>query len=425
MSKISKLKIGIEASSEIISDIMFLYKFRMKETYFTRMGSSKMKFNDIILFILNFVKRSLQIELDDFFKKTSKGDITITKQAFSQARQKVSPEAFIYLLDGVNKKFYEQVPFNKYRGYRLLAIDGTVIQIHNSEKLREIYGYIENQNAKVARAQASALYDVENDMIIASKITSYGTNEREIAKEMITKLCELGTCNDLILFDRGYPSRDLIKFIEENQLKYLMRVSNAFLKGVVNAPNKDQVIEVKYKNTLLKMRVLKFPLNSGITETLITNIFDEDFSVADFKELYFKRWGIEVKYNEIKNKLQIENFTGETPIAIEQDFYATMYLANMVALAKMDANEIIEKEYENKGLKYEYKVNTNVLIAKLKDTLIMMLSINNPWKRSRMLKYIGKEIKKNVIPIRPNRSFKRKVRKDTQRVNILNKKRAL
>lgn len=72
MSKISKLKIGIEASSEIISDIMFLYKFRMKETYFTRMGSSKMKFNDIILFILNFVKRSLQIELDDFLKKQVK-----------------------------------------------------------------------------------------------------------------------------------------------------------------------------------------------------------------------------------------------------------------------------------------------------------------------------------------------------------------
>ncbi|MGL4911075.1 MAG: IS4 family transposase [Romboutsia sp.] len=425
MHKINKFKKGIQETNKIIDDILFLYTFRMKETYFTREGRSKMKFNDIILFILNFVKRSLKLELDDFFKTINKGDITVSKQAFSQARRKISPEAFIYLMDGVNKWFYNETEYKKYRGYRLLAIDGTVIQVHNSEKLREIYGYIENQNAKVARAQASALYDVENDMIIASKITKYRTGERAIAEEMITKLCESGTRDDLLLFDRGYPSRDFIQFIERKNLKYLMRVSSGFLKVVVNAPDKDQVITITYKGELMKIRVLKLKLNSGQIEILITNIFDEDFSVEDFKELYFKRWGIEVKYNEIKNKLQIENFTGETQVAIEQDFYATMYLANMVSLAKMDANEIIEESYKNKGLTYEYKVNTNILIGKLKDTLITMISTKNPWKRTRMLKQIEKEIQKNIIPIRPNRTFKRKIHRDTQMANRMNKKRAL
>ena len=55
----------------------------------------------------------------------------------------------------------------------------------------------------------------------------------------------------------------------------------------------------------------------------------------------------------------------------------------------------------------------------------MMISTNNPWKRRRMLRYIGKEIEKNVILIRPDRSFKRQVRRETRKVNILNKKRAL
>ncbi|KYH34161.1 transposase DDE domain protein [Clostridium tepidiprofundi DSM 19306] len=307
----------------------------------------------------------------------------------------------------------------------MLAIDGTVLQLHNSEKLREKFGYVENQNSKVARAKASILYDVENDMIIASKIDNYKTGERKLAEELIIKMCAEGTYNDLLLFDRGYPSRDFINFLEVKQLKYLMRVSNRFLKEVVNAPNQDQIVEVKYNGIVLKMRVLKFKLNSGIIETLITNIFDEDFTIVDFKELYFKRWGIEVKYNEIKNKLQIENFTGETQIAIEQDFYATMYLANMVALAKKDANEAIEEEYKDKNLTYEYKVNTNVLIGKLKDTLITLISMNNPWKRSRMLRYIQEEIERNVIPIRPNRNFKRKENKSTQMVNRMNKKRAL
>ncbi|AVP56098.1 transposase IS4 family protein [Clostridium tetani] len=417
-------KEGINTTNRIINDIMFLYDFRTKETYFTRMGKSKMKFTDIILFILNFVKKSLQIELDDFFKKVLDTDVIVTKQAFSQARRKVLPEAFIYLLDKVNEGFYN-VSFKKYHGYRLLAIDGTMLEIHNSEELRNTFGYIENQNAKVARAKASALYDIENDMIIASKLTHYRASERDIAETLINKMYEFESHNDLILFDRGYPSHDFIKFIESKNIKYLMRVSSKFFKAVVNAPNEDQIMDISYKGSSVKMRVLKFELDSGITEILITNIFNEDFIVADFKELYFKRWGIEVKYNEIKNKLQIENFTGETPIAIEQDFYATMYLANMVALAKQDANQVIEEKYKEKKLKYEYKVNTNVLIGKLKDTLITMIATNNPWKRSRMLKYIEEEIQRNVIPVRPDRKFKRKENKSTQMANRMNKKRAL
>ena len=94
-----------------------------------------------------------------------------------------------------------------------------------------------------------------------------------------------------------------------------MRVSTAFLNVVINVKNADQIIETKYNDKIIKMRVLKFQLDSGITEILITNIFDESFDVADFKVLYFKRWNIEVKYNELKNRLQVENFSGETPIS--------------------------------------------------------------------------------------------------------------
>ena len=130
-----------------------------------------------------------------------------------------------------------------------------------------------------------------------------------------------------------------------------MRVSTAFLKVVINAPKEDQIIEVMYKGKNIKMRVIKFDLDSGEKEILISNIFEDSFTVSDFKKLYFKRWGIEVKYNELKNKLQIENFTGETQIAIEQDFYATLYLSNMAALAKKDANIKIEAENSKKRLK--------------------------------------------------------------------------
>lgn len=424
MKRKNYLEEGIKITENLIDDIIFMCETRMKGTYFTRIGSNKMSFKSILLFMLNFVKRSLQLELDDFIKNISESNYQITKQGFSAARQKISPKAFIKMFDEIVKWFYKDTDFKTYRGYRLLSIDGTVLEINNTEKLRREFGYIENQFIKVARAKASGLYDVENDMLVATTINKYKIDERSMALDLINKLESLGFHNDLILFDRGYPSQDLISFIEEKNIKYLMRVSNSFLREVSNAPNGDQTIERKYKNKTLKIRVIKFELESDIVETLITNMFDESFTITDFKELYFKRWGIEVKYNELKNKLQIENFSGETPIAIEQDFYATMYLSNMVSLAKMDANAIIKEKNDEKNLKHEYKVNTNILIGKLKDVLVIMLLEKSPRRRSKILKRVMEEISNNIIPIRPNRKYPRR-KGERANKNSLNKKRVL
>lgn len=416
---------GIKISQAMINDIIFMCETRMKKTYFTRRGNNKMTFKNIILFIMNFVKRSTQLELDDFFKSIDGKDISITKQAFSEARQKISPTAFIKLSDGIIKWFYKDTDYKRYKDYRLLSIDGTILEIPNTETLRDTFGYSENQSMKLARAKASALFDIENNMILTSVFEKYKSSEREQAKTLINKLEDIGFDNDLILFDRGYPSRDFISFIEDKKsLNYLMRASKTFIKAIANTKEEDQIIEIKHKNKTLKIRVLRFQLDSGETETLITNIYDKSLSIEDFKEIYFKRWNIEVKYNELKNRLEIENFSGETPIAVEQDFYATIYLSNMVSLAKIDADAAICEENKDKELKYEYKVNTNILIGKLKNSLVLVLLEKSPWKRSRMLKKIMKEISRNVIPIRPGRKFTRRMRLRANK-NSINNKRSL
>jgi hypothetical protein len=77
--------------------------------------------------------------------------------------------------------------------------------------------------------------------------------------------------------------------------------------------------------------VIKFLLDSKETETLITSLTDTRYGVEDFKRLYFKRWPVETKYDMVKKKLEIENFSGKLVDNIRQDFYATMVLANVAA----------------------------------------------------------------------------------------------
>lgn len=133
---------------------------------------------------------------------------------------------------------------------------------------------------------------------------------------------------------------------------------------------------------------------------------DTSFILEDFKTLYFKRWGIEVKYNQLKSKYELENFSGANPIAIMQDFHACIYLANLMSLAQAEANEnaIVNKE----GRKYEYKVNMNILVGKMTKTLIRSLLEDDSHKRQMLFDKAMESITKNLVPIRPDRHFSRK-----------------
>lgn len=416
----SFLQEGIKVSNTLFDDIMFMCAMRTKPTFFTRTGRSKMGFKELVLFILNFAKKSLQVELDNFSFNEKDSDFRVSKQAFSEARKKISPKAFIMLSDSIINWFYTDTDFIRFKEYRLLAIDGSVLQVPNSKKIIKKFGCAENQSVKVARAMASGVYDVENDMMLATIIKKYGSSERALATRLINKVESLGFKNDLFLLDRGYPSKELMSFIEGKNQKYLMRVSGSYLKQVMEAREKDQIIKVENEGEILCIRVLRFLLDSGIEEVLITNILNQSFTVEDFKKLYFKRWGIEVKYNELKSRLQIENFSGESVISVMQDFYATMYLSNMVALAKKDANRIIEERNKDKNLKHDYKVNTNILVGKLKLSLVAMMLETSSRKRSRLFKKIMNEISMNVVPIRPGRTAPRNFK---SRVNKFSKSR--
>ena len=131
--------------------------------------------------------------------------------------------------------------------------------------------------------------------------------------------------NELFLFDRGYPCRELIAKLIGMKVHFVMRLKSGTFSNEIDKDKKDQIIEISYARKKYKVRVIKFKLDSGIEEILITNLFDTSINEDNFKQLYFMRWGIEIKYDELKNRLEIENFTGTTKIAIEQDFYASIY----------------------------------------------------------------------------------------------------
>jgi hypothetical protein len=106
--------------------------------------------------------------------------------------------------------------------------------------------------------------------------------------------------------------------------------------------------------------------------------------IKSFKALYYKRWPIETKYDQLKTKLEIENFFGRLVDNIRQDFYSAMVITNIAMDFINEAQEIVDEEQNGKNNKYEYKINMNHTIGVLKDSLIKTISEEDHKKRMEM-----------------------------------------
>ena len=118
------------------------------------------------------------------------------------------------------------------------------------------------------------------------------------------------------------------------------------------------------------------------------------------------RRGIESVSDDLKNKLQIENFTGEKPIIIEQDIYASIYLSNIINDILQDiAAELSDKNLQKQ--KYEMQLNRNIGIGIIKEELILILMEKRLSKKKAMMESVVREIESNLLPVRSGRHFTR------------------
>lgn len=404
---------------------------RFNSTDFTR--NRKMNFENLGLCILNKKGLNLNMELENFFDNKNDFENTISKQNFSKQRKKLNPELFKALNKEYITSFYNETNYKTFHGYIILAIDGSVMELPNTDDLKYLYGGItdKNNNVIVFRAQTSGIYDCLNKMMIDSVIAPYKTSELSLAKENIKEALELLKDKKILLiFDRGYPSIEFIYYLNKLGIKYLFRIKNqAYISEKKRMKSNDEILdlkvtsgriqhmtdenlkdEIKQQNLIKNIRITRITLNDGTIEELISNIPISEISYEEMKSLYYCRWSIELSYDVLKNKLYIENFSGYNKIAIEQDFYAQILLYNMLEDMKQDAESTITKK---DNLKYEYKINMNSLVGLFKLKMIEIAIEDNDEKREQLYMMLISKIQRYLVPIKPNRSFSR----DTKNTN--------
>lgn len=395
----------IQVSGMLVHSYEFKNRSRKEPRNFTR--DRKIGFVNTIMALLNFNKKSSQAELDGFFENVTQSGETVSRQSFDEARNNVLHTAFAELFEVTALEALKIEDATLFKGYRVMATDGSTLMLEKSKDLQKHFGPSTPSDGDVF-ARISVMYDILNDFIVTAEIKPFSTGERTLAKMHIAQAERLGVSNALMLYDRGYWSSEMVSMLCGGGHKFVMRLASNACKKVTENSNCSGEFSVVYQGEKHRLRYYKFILSSGEQEILATNLTTAEFADEELSSLYNMRWGVETKYKELKSRLKLESFTGKSVLFVLQDFYATLYLSNMISFAHYRTDEMIKAKNKGKNLKYEYKSNQNLSIGILKNRLIIAIITPNDKLRDKLLANIFQQISRYSIPIRPNRSTPRR-----------------
>ncbi|WP_373657468.1 IS4 family transposase IS1675 [Sporomusa acidovorans DSM 3132] len=386
----------------------------------------KLDFETTMRCLIAMESGSLKKELLELFHYNPD---TATASAFNQQREKILPEALEFLFLEFSKAFAE---YQTYRGYRLLACDGTDLNIARNPSDQENYFQSNHGEKGFNQLHLNALYDLCSRRYVDAVIQpGIKNNECRALADMIDR-CDAGH-KTIFIADRGYESYNIFAHAEQRDMYYLVRVrdiernnsmtssfglpqTEQFDTGVHLTLTRKQSKQAKACSGVYKflpnnstfdyldqnvfypitLRVVRFPLTTDTYECVITNLPRDTFPPDELKKLYAMRWGIETSFRELKYAIGLSCFHAKKLEYIKQEIFARLLLYNFCEIIT------IHVVIQLKDTKHAYQVNYTLAIHICRHFLRFHTDISPT--------SVEMLIQKNLLPVRPGRSDPRKVK---------------
>ncbi len=371
-----------------------------------------------MFFLISQSRRSLSIELNEYFKDL--GEPPCTKSAFCKARYRVLWSFFRdwhrHLIDLV---YANPRTLCTWKGHLLKAVDGTSIYLFKDVEVEKEFGSHTNQHkCIIPMARAGIELDVLNGYCTQAQLQPYWEGEAVFAEAFLAH----STPQDLRIYDRQFAGFELIfKHLQLNA-QFVMRCKigfNKVVKKFVVSGKKQSIVEFSItaevckallrqgysvdSKTSVRVRLLRIDIGQAEPEILITSLLNlRKYPHTCFKEVYNYRWGDETRFDQIKNKLQMEVFSGHKPQAIYQDFFATVIASNLHNMICKECAQ--ELEQTNADKETRLAINQNVSIGLLKPRIVTLFLSN---KTGAIFDELKKLFLNHLEPIRPGRNYPR------------------
>jgi len=371
-------------------------------------------------------KSSIQRELDKFYSRLEDAEFNIrrvTKGAFSKARGLLDPYAFTRLNEVAVNTFYEGSNYDTWLGHRLLSCDGSRLYLPNHPSIIKDFGqhkFGPKANSPASLALCSILYDPLNLISIDGQIDKYAASERDLLLKHLDKTKP----GDLLLLDRGYPCKWLLFLLMAKEVEFCVRMKDDWWTEVnefVKSDAEEKVVEFSlpkkdydklsdyplFRTGKIKCRLIKVELDTGETEVLCTSLLDPvKYKTEGFGVLYHLRWNHEEAYKLLKCRAELENFSGKTSIAVQQDFHAKIFSMTLCAAYAHPIEEKVRTEFNaEQNRKFDQKINRTSALAMLQSIFIPVF-IKKQFRQA--INAFDDIVYKTREIIRPNRNVPRK-----------------
>jgi Transposase DDE domain len=349
---------------------------------------------------------------------------TVTEEAFAQARKRMPPKFWFALLGNLVEQFEAQHGDRvRLNGFRLLAMDGTRLDVPDTARNRKRFGTARNAHGDHRpQARMTLLQFPLVRLPCLYELGSVKVGEVTMAGRLIKSAVR---ADDLVLLDAGFWSYGLLWQIQQKQAFFAIRLRSGLkLEKVRRLEPKDTLMKWTPKDSRRKWRQLPRSLDLRIIEyrirgfrstSIATNVLDpkrisrEDWvrltTEADpegrlLHGLYHRRLEIETTYRELKVEQGMERLRSRTPesVAFEVAGHVLLYL-----LVRWTIVEAAIKHSLN-PLQLSFLNALNELIEMRRPLLVA-----SSWHaRQELLPKLLDRIAKHRVRHRPGRHYPRK-----------------
>ena len=279
-----------------------------------------------------------------------------------------------------------------------------------------------NADSPRSLAMGSMLYDVLNQITIDARLAPYASSERDLLMQHLDKVKP----GDLLLLDRGYPCFWLLFLLKARGIRFCVRLKEDWwlqVKDFTECDEKERIVTFTLPkkdrkkladfphmlDTTIICRLIKIELSDGSKEILCTSLIDsKKYLHEEFDKLYHYRWNEEEAYKLLKNRAELENFSGKTANAIKQDFHAKVFLMTLCAAYAHPIEDRVVEEYKaDQNRKFDQKINRTNALSMTQDILIGAF-LRNQFEKA--IEAFDKVVAETREIIRPGRRTPRKQR---------------
>lgn len=255
----------------------------------------------------------------------------VSAAAFCNARHKLKAAAVRLLLqDAVEAFDREHGAQHRFRGRRVLAVDGSKIPVQRSGALWNEFGG--PQHGYTPQVMVSTLFDVIAKLPVDATVAPYASCEREQLGRLLDRLRPL----DVLVLDQGYPSYEIIDMLLERQVDFVIRVPTRngfaaveeFARSGQNEADIDLAPAAHSDDSVQRSRALRLVRRDGPdgeAQVFLSSLRRSSFPRADILELYRRRWEVELFFRLEKGTyLGHDQFHARNADGVRQEVFALL-----------------------------------------------------------------------------------------------------